>query len=125
MIGFYNPPVVGVTSKDKAVIYKGAEERKNERLSYAYNISNNKDFVKMLLWENWALDINAMNWNKNWSYDKWICQFNSDRFLKIIKNPLFKEWKWQIDQCLILWKRWTPFYGIQHKRKFKNLLVFN
>jgi len=100
------------------------DDRKNERISYLAEISNNDlDFIGTVLAENGALTIDATNRNKNGSYDKWICQFNSQFRQEIIQDKRFSDWKWQSRKCLELYRWGTRFYWYDNRYKFKKLLT--
>ena len=100
------------------------EERKNERIIYLAEISgNDKNFIGTVLAENGALTIDAINWNKNGTFDKGLCQFNSQYRQHILQDKRFTDWKWQANKCLELYRGWTTFYWYNNRHKFTRLLT--
>ena len=56
---------------------------------------------------------NKENWTSKCRRERsfGFCQIHEHYHPEIVKNPRFKEWKWQIDKCLELYKGGTAFYG--------------
>lgn len=116
--------------KEIKIILKWAEERKNEKLTKLYNISNGDlDFISTVLAENWALTIdrksNTSYW-RNWKQynDVWICQISEYYHPAIVSDERFLvDWDWQAEQCRILYRGGTRFYWFDHRWKFKRILT--
>ena len=91
----------------------------NAIIAHASRVSGHDiDFISTLDKENagtWSIDV--MNWNKNGTYDKGICQFNSQYFMHIINDPEFSNPEWQVNRCLELYRGWEA-RGILHLRFF-------
>jgi len=72
----------------------------NEKLRGWCDVSGNDiDFVKTMFAENGALNPVAVNWNKNGSFDKGMCQLNSAYHLDYINGEDFKDWRKQQYYC--------------------------
>lgn len=72
--------------------------------------------------ENGRWDINAINRNRNGSFDKGLCQLNSQYHSPFINSKEFKDWRKQIDYCWGVWQDAikkgrirTTFYGYNHR----------
>lgn len=99
-----------------------------EMIQYACDISYyDHDFILTLNAENWGWNINAMNRNKNGTFDKGLCQFNSQYYSHIINDKRFSDWKFQLDNCLKLYKWGTRFYwfDVRYKRSRWLVLIGN
>jgi hypothetical protein len=94
-------------------------EEKQAIIAHASRVSGNDlDFIATLDRENagtWEIDV--MNWNNNGTYDKGLCQFNSQYFMYIINDPQFVNPEWQVNECLDLYRGWEK-RGILAKRFF-------
>lgn len=91
----------------------------NEVLSYAYEISGDRDFIKMLVAENGRVQIDTVGV----SGDIGFCQVAPQFHPEITNDSRFlTDWRWQIEQCYELYKNGTTFYGIKH---LENDPVFN
>lgn len=101
------------------------EAHKNERASYAYEISGyDKDFVLTLNAENGAWTENerhGLPYSRCWSWERWNSNLNptgsmrcefwrkhydyglcgmSDYYKReSVNNPNFSSWKWQVERC--------------------------
>jgi hypothetical protein len=106
----------------------GLPPEKNAIVGYASRISdNNLDFIATLDKENAGTwEVGVMNWNKNGTYDKGICQFNSQYFLHYINDPRFTDPYWQVDMCWKSYSEWAAkgivgqrFYAYNHRHLSK------
>lgn len=43
--------------------------------------------------------------------DRGLCGISDGYYKHIVDDPQFLDWKWQTEQCLILWEGGTTFYG--------------
>ena len=108
----------------------GASDEVNEKINYAYMVSNNKDFVLTLNAENQSWDEHLHSYKKYerggqlWS-DSGICQISRYYHTHIVTDPKWSDWRWQIDQCLKLYKSGTRFYGYDHRHKRGTKIIFN
>lgn len=97
-------------------------QEKNIFWKYQRNIP---DMISTFLAENNELSVNRKSpVNKNWTYDIWICQFNSYWQRKIIRDKNFYNEDFQVQKCVELWKNWTKFYWFNNRMKFKKYLIF-
>ena len=119
---------IWITNTYATVYKKNATDAVNEKVRYAYSLSNSKVFVAMLEAEN-------STWNeyrksnkfyyrkwKKW-YDVWICQISQYYHPQIVNNKNFYNWKWQIDTCYKMYKGWVKFYWLKNVKK--TILRFN
>jgi hypothetical protein len=71
-------------------------------IAHASRISNNNlDFIATLDKENagtWDVNIKSKK-NKNGTYDKGICQFNSAYYSHYYKLPEWSNPEWQVNKC--------------------------
>lgn len=124
----FNPKIGGDIAKTnlnllkRTVVKKGAGERVSEVLSYAYEISNDKRFVKMLVAENGLVTIDRAGVTG----DIGFCQISPYYHPQITNDKRFlTDWKWQINKCYELYKNGTRFYGLGNIHKVEHLLEFN
>ena len=98
-------------------------------VNYAYSIWG-LDFVALLEAENWLWNIDRRSlssyyrkgktvkwyWRPAWNYwDFWFCQISNYYHPNITEHPkMYTDWKWQIDQCLNLYKGGTKFYWLNN-----------
>ena len=109
-------PTVAKSATVQTCTKTTAGEDQNKIIRYAYDISgNNKDFIFTLEAENGSFDINAINWNSNGSYDKGLCQLNSQYNLAFIQSEWFSDWRSQIDYC------WKIYSSAEKKGKLKTM----
>lgn len=85
-------------------------------MQYAWEISKDKNFVYLLEAENgkaWDHQRRSILIGKNGYYDYGMCQINKGYHKKIVNDDrFFTDWKWQMNQCLRLYKGGTTFYGV-------------
>jgi len=93
----------------------------NEVMRYAYQISNNKDFLYTLKAECGNIEINCLGDN---GHSRGFCQIHDYFYPEIISDPRFSDWKWQIDTCYRLYKGGTRFYGYDVRHKVKHHFKF-
>lgn len=102
---------------------------KNEIIKFASKISNNNlDFIATLDKESagsWDVNIKSKP-NKNKTYDKGICQFNSAYYKHYYNDPNWSNYEWQITKCWHLYdsaikrgKIKTTFYGYNKRQASK------
>lgn len=116
---------------DKPVIMSatklGAGDEVNVLVSYAYDISQNKDFVLTLGWENglWQWDrVNHAANNTNGHRDVGMCMLNRQWHHEFIDSEEFKDPYKQLDYCWEVYQDGvargritTTFYGYNHRLK--------
>jgi len=62
---------------------------------------------------------------KNGYYDYGLCQVNKGYFPHIVNDErFFSNWKWQLDECLKLYKGGTKFYGKKNIHKTRSHFIF-
>ena len=117
-----------------SVTKNGVSDEVNTILSYAYNISGEKDFVKTLVAENGTVDPQPKSdiIGANGFSDYGLCQLNRQWHYKFINSEDFKDPFKQIDYCYGVYqdgmKRGiirTTFYGYNNIHKVEHLLTFN
>lgn len=95
-INFIDPKATGCWQK------KNFPDDKNKIICHASRISNhNLDFIATLDKENagtWDVNIKSKP-NKNGTYDKGICQFNSGYYSHYYKLPEWNNPEWQVNRC--------------------------
>lgn len=103
-------------------------------MSYAYDLSNDKDFVKTLVAENGTVDPQrkSMIVGSNGYSDFGICQLNRQWHNKFIDSQEFKDPFKQVEYCWGVYqdgvKRGiitTTFYGYNKRHTVEHLLTFN
>lgn len=112
----------------RTVKKKGCGDEVNKILSYAYNTTGDKTFVKLLVAENGTVDPLRKGGlvGVNGFYDYGLCQINQGYHPEIVNDDrFFKSWEWQVEQCFKLWEYGTIFYGEQNIWKVEPLLTFN
>ena len=65
----------------------------------------------------------ARNVNRNGTIDSGLSQINHYWHPKIVKDPRFKDWKFQLEKGWELYKGGTVFYGSNVRHKVKNRFV--
>jgi len=106
----------------RSVKKNNVDDHVNEVLSYAYEISDDKDFVRLLVAENGRVQIDTIGITG----DIGFCQVSSYYHPKIVNDPRFlTDWKWQIDQCYNLYKNGTTFHGASHLYRADGLITFS
>lgn len=143
-------------SSDRGVIpkKKGGSDIQNERVSYAWKISKDLDFLALLEAENglWTEDrkhsvkyslchkkngemidqrksglcnTDPKNYYWKWHWDYGFCGTSSGYKAKIYNDPrFFTDWKWQIEQCYIMYKQGVTFYGRKNIWKTRSHFIF-
>lgn len=95
-------------------------EEKQKIIAHASRISNNDlDFIATLDKENagtWDVNITSKK-NKNGTYDKGLCQLNSQYYSHLYKDKNWKNPEWQVNRCWELYSAWKKL-KILHKRLF-------
>lgn len=95
-------------------------EEKQKIIAHASRISNNDlDFIATLDKENagtWDVNITSKK-NKNGTYDKGLCQFNSQYYGHLYKDKDWENPEWQINKCWELYSGWKK-KGVLAKRLF-------
>ena len=109
-----------LTRPISGVIKKGAPAWMQERIDYAWSKGNDLDFILMLEVENagsWSVDKLSDLVGANGFRDKGICQVNIGWHPKVVNDPQFKDWKWQVDTCWKMYKGGVRFYGydVRHR----------
>lgn len=103
----------------------GASAEQQEKVSYAWEISRDFDFVALLEAENGLWDHTTRH-NPQYNtvgVDWGLCGTNDYFHPKRVQDPRFlSDWKWQMRECLTMWKNGTKFYG--NIAKAKNNFVF-
>ena len=90
-----------------APIKYGAPAYVQDRINYAWEVSHDRNFIYLLEAENHTWNTTTVSYTG----DVGLCQINSYWHPDIVKNPNFKDWKWQIRTCYSLYKNGTTFYG--------------
>lgn len=104
----------------------GEDSHQHEKINHILEVSNNdKDFLFTLEAENGQFDPFAVNWNTNGSFDKGLCQLNSNYHLDYINGTDFPDWRKQVYYCYDIYldakqknRLSTTFYGynVRHQR---------
>ena len=106
-----------------AVPYKiGASDKQNEYVAYAWEISQDMDFIYMIESESgWVLD-RVSGYNSNGHRDWGLGQISSYWHPEIINDPRFQnnDWRWELDTCLRLYDGGTKFYGADRLKQDKS-----
>lgn len=108
---------VPIKRKDVSPVKIGASKEVQERVSYAWEISHDRDFLYTLEKENggtWSTTITSS------TNDVGICQINKTYHPKVVSDPRFKDWKWQLDTCWKMYKGNVRFYGYDVRYKVVN-----
>ena len=101
-------------------------------INYAYEISNDKDFLYMLKAE--MGDINPHGQSKVYSNgyreDSWgFCQFHRPSNPTIVNDPRFQDWRWQLDTCYSEWvnNQWkfNAYKRIQNDPNYRKIISNN
>ena len=90
-----------------------------EVINYAWEISNDKEFIYMLEGENALYDHKRQSevYKDGIREDSHgLCQVHRQWHSHIVDDPrFFSDWRWQARQCLELWKGGTTFYGYNNR----------
>jgi len=103
---------------------------KNERISYAWEVSNHdKDFILLLNSENGAWSETTKSGIRYWRDGKYyedsgICQISTYYHPEITNHKQFPDYKFQIEQCYKLYKSGTRFYGWEFRHLRGRNLIF-
>lgn len=112
-----NDLIKDLLNQEPRIIKKGADEIMQEKIDYAFKISNyDTTFVYMIEVEN-------PDWNEkfiSYTNDYGITQIHKPSHPKIVSDPRMSDWKFQIDKGYELYKSGTRFYGLDHIRKVLN-----
>lgn len=122
--GESRPPVVSIdppeqiapAPRPKLAEIKGVPVKKNasaamqEMVSYAWELSKDMDFVLTIEAES-GFNPAARNVNRNGTVDSGIAQINHYYHPAIVRDPRFKDWKWQLEQAWKLYAGGTKFFG--------------
>jgi hypothetical protein len=103
------------------MLKKGASPEQQEKVDYAYNLSHDENFIYVLEAENGLWDENRTSVlsGPHGERDRGLCQVNSYWHSAITKSRNFSNWKWQINECLSLFRSHTRFYGQDHIQEAK------
>jgi len=105
----------------RSVKKEGAADHVNEVLSYAYELSNDEKFIKLLVAENGRVEIDTVSRTGDIGFCQVAPQFHPD----ITNDSRFlTDWKWQIEQCYKLYQDGTRFYGADHLYRADGILTF-
>lgn len=113
---------VATTHPSTSPIKKGATEAMQEMVDYAWSISKSLDFVLTVEAES-GFNPNARNVNRNGTVDSGLTQINHYYHPQIVKDPRFKDWKFQLEKGWQLYKGGTRFYGYDVRHKVSNRFV--
>ena len=138
----------------KRLVSTGSGIDADIRASYAYKISEDKDFVLLLNAENrlWREgEKHAIPYKLCWTWDAWnkgvlpnqawcakqrgvfwrthydygFCGVSDGYYKNIVDDIRFKtDWRWQIEQCYQLYKRGTRFYAWKHRVSRGKNIIF-
>jgi len=90
-----------------------------EKINYAWSISKDHDFIYMLEGENalWDFTRQSEVVKNGVREDSWgFCQIHRGWHPEIVNDKrFFTDWRWQMRECLRLWKGGTRFYGFDNK----------
>lgn len=104
----------------------GADDRKQEVIDYAWDVSGDPSFIYTLEAESsaWSPYKRSNGWvwyGGRKTYDWGICQISERWHPEIVRDPrFFKDWKWQVDECWRLYASGTRFYGSDRENHVKN-----
>ena len=119
--------------KQMKIIKTWSDYEQLKLINYAYEISNNVDFIYTIEAESskWSVDIVSVA-NSNGTKDYWICMLNSQYHSKFINSEDFKDWYKQLDYCWGVYQDWikksrleTTFYGYNARSKVKDRFIIN
>lgn len=109
------------------MIKKGASPEQQEKVDYAFLISNHdKDFVLTLEAENglWATTRRSIAIGANGYRDVGLCQLNRQWHHRFIDSPEFRDFRKQLHYCLEVYQKAidsgrirTTFYGYNNRHK--------
>jgi hypothetical protein len=113
---------VASTRPSASPVKKGASKAMQEMVDYAWSISQSIDFVLTIEAES-GFNPKARNVNRNGTVDSGLAQINHFYHPSIVKDPRFKDWKWQLEKGWELYKGGTRFYGKDVRHKVRNRFV--
>lgn len=113
------------------ICYRKGDPWKEERSKAAWKLNPDKLMLMTFTGEgDWDEKKRSYAKGANGHYDYGICQVNSGYHSKVTKDPRFKDWKWQLEQCVRLYKGGTVFYAKEkilkspkHRKKMEALIV--
>lgn len=107
------------------------EEWINERVAYAWQISQDPKFIYLIEAEG-GWDEKTKSKKKYWckrtkkyEWDWGIGQISACYHPNIVYNEKFINWRYQIEQAYQLYKTGTTFYGLANIWKTKNKFIWN
>lgn len=104
--------------------YRKGDTWKEERSKYAWSLNPDKDMLATFTGEgDWDEKKRSYIKGANGHYDYGICQINDGYHPEIVHDKRFKDWKWQLEQCVKLYKGGTTFYAYRNRAKFKPLIT--
>lgn len=115
------------TQKEKRPkLTAGHTEEQQKYIDYAWDISHDENFIYLLKAENGALSPTTASKgvNKNGYRDVGLCQINMGYHKKIVNDPRFTDYKWQLEQCLRLYRNGTKFYAKKNIWKVKKFFIW-
>lgn len=119
---YLEPPEPVVPWTIKSVHLPDHSDFQNEIMQYAYITSGyDKEFLYMLKAECGRIDPKCKG---DEGHAHGVCQIHDLYHSKIIKDPRFKDWKWQVNQCVRLWQGGTKFYGYKNRNKVTKYFNF-
>lgn len=104
------------------LLKKGASPEQQEKIDYAYEISQDENFVYLLEAENGHFDHlrPSKSVGSNGFRDYGLCQINAGWHPAIVNDRRFRaDWRWQLQTCLRLYQTGTVFYGKKNIPKAK------
>jgi len=83
-------------------------------IDYAWKISCDPNFLYLLKAENGQFTPDRVHPRQPGSIgtDMGFCGINSYYHPEIVKDPNFKDWKWQMDKCYSMYEGNVTFYGL-------------
>jgi len=119
----------GVAEDIKRVELPNHSIEQNEIMNYAFEISNDKEFLYLLKAENGEISLNR----KSSTGDYGLCQINKKYHPEIVNDPrFFTDYKFQVDKCFELYKNGTKFYAMdklkkdkKFRKKIEKFFIFN
>lgn len=107
--------------------YRVGESWKEEPSKYAWSLNPDKLMIMTFIAEgDFNLKRRSDLKGANGYYDWGICQINEGYHKKIVRDPrFFTDWKFQVEQCVKLYKGGTTFYGqkrlLRDKKYYKQV----
>lgn len=105
-----------------APIKIGASKEMQEMVDYAWNLSHDWDFILTVERES-GFNPKARNVNRNGTVDSGLTQINHFWHPLIVRDPRFKEWKFQLEAGYKLYKGGTTFYGFYKRNEVKDRFI--